>query len=78
MKLLTTGINRAELHTTHLLWNSLLSETRKAARERGNLAEFYNTEMQVMLDIMLKDLHFVTKKVERVIVQLCMTLRVYY
>lgn len=55
--------NRSELHSTQVLWNSLLAETRKTARERGNLAEFYNTEMQVMLDIMLKDLHLVTKKV---------------
>lgn len=56
-------LNRSELHSTQLLWNSLLSETRKAARERGNLGEFYSTEMQVMLDFMLKDLHIVTKKV---------------
>ena len=59
----TTGSHRSELHSTQLLWNNLLFETRKAARERGTLAEFYNTEMQVMLDIMLKDLHLVTKKV---------------
>lgn len=70
MKLLTIILNRADLHSTHLLWNSLLSETRKVARERGTLAEFYSTEMQVMLDIMLKDLHIVTKKVDRATIQL--------
>jgi len=55
--------NRSELHSTQLLWANLLNETRKTARERGALAEFYNTEMQAMLDVMLKDLNLVTKKV---------------
>ena len=73
IKLLTTVFHRSELHSTQLLWNNLLLETRKAARERGNLAEFYNTEMQVMLDIMLKDLHLVTKKVNSGCRSLCIT-----
>ena len=65
MRVIKIGSIRSELHSTQLLWNSFLAETRKTARERGTLAEFYNTEMQVMLDFMQKDLHLVTKKVKK-------------
>lgn len=54
---------RNEVRSTFNLWSTVLAETRKLSRERASLAESMASEMVARLDIMAKDVHVLTKKV---------------
>ena len=41
----------------------MLAETRKMSRERASLAEVVASEMVARLEVMVKDVHTLTKKV---------------
>lgn len=43
----------------------MLAETRKISRERASLAEVMASEMVARLDVMVKDVHVLTKRVSR-------------
>lgn len=54
---------RNEVRSTFNLWSTLLAETRKMSRERAAFAEVMASEMIARLDVMVKDVHALTKKV---------------
>lgn len=45
------------------MWSTLLAETRKMSRERAAFAEIMASEMVARLEVMVKDVHGLTKKV---------------
>ena len=54
---------RHEVRSTFNLWSTLLAETRRMARDRATLAEVLAAEMGARLDIMTKDVAFISRKV---------------
>lgn len=54
---------RNEVRSTFNFWSTLLAETRKMSRERASLAEVLASEMIARLDVMVKDVHGLTKRV---------------
>lgn len=54
---------RNEVRSTFNLWSTMLAETRKMSRERASLAEVMASEMIARLDVMVKDVQGLTKKV---------------
>ena len=52
-----------EVRSTFNLWSTLLAETRKVSRERASLAEVMASEMIARLEVMVKDVQGLTKKV---------------
>lgn len=55
--------NRSEVRSTFNLWSTMLAETRKMSRERASLAEVMASEMVARLEVMVKDVQMLTKKV---------------
>lgn len=51
------------MRSTFNLWSTVLAETRKLSRERASLAETYASEMIARLDIIVRDVHMLSKKV---------------
>ena len=56
-------IFRHEVRSTFNLWSTLLAETRRMARDRASLAEVLAAEMVARLDVMAKDVTFLSRKV---------------
>ena len=54
---------RHEVRSIFNLWSTMLAETRRMARDRASLAEVMAVEMTARLDILMKDVAFVAKKV---------------
>ena len=54
---------RLDLKSSVHVWNSLLSETRRMAKEHVSQAEAYSTEMTARFDLMSKDVQVLTKRV---------------
>ena len=54
---------RLDLKSSVHVWNSLLSETRRMAKEHVGQAEAYATEMTARFDLMSKDVQVLTKRV---------------
>ncbi len=52
-----------EVRSTFNLWSTLLAETRKMSRERASFAEVLASEMVTRLEIMVRDVHTLAKKV---------------
>jgi hypothetical protein len=57
---------RLDLKSTVHVWNSLLGETRRLAKEHASQAEAYSSEMTSRFDLMSKDVHLLTKKCKEI------------
>lgn len=53
---------RLDLKSPLHVWNSLLAETRRVAKERSVQAEVYSTEMTARFEIMAKDVHVLSRR----------------
>ena len=58
-------LSRNEVRSTFNLWSTVLAETRKMSRERASLAEVMASEMVARLEVMVKDVQGLTKKVRQ-------------
>lgn len=61
--LLPLHATRLDLKSPLHVWNSLLAETRRVAKERSVQAEVYSTEMTARFEIMAKDVHVLSRRV---------------
>jgi len=61
--LLSFHATRLDLKSPLHVWNSLLAETRRVAKERSVQAEVYSTEMTARFEIMAKDVHVLSRRV---------------
>lgn len=55
--------SRLDLKSPLHVWNNLLAETRRIAKEHCGQAEVYTNEMTARFDIMAKDVHVLSRKV---------------
>lgn len=62
---------RNEVRSTFNLWSTLLAETRKMSRERASFAEVMASEMVARLEVMVKDVHGLTKRVSNQFLKQC-------
>ena len=49
------------------VWNNLMAETRRVAKEHCGQAEVYSNEMTARFDIMAKDVHVLSRRVRYVL-----------
>lgn len=61
--LLPLHATRLDLKSPLHVWNSLLAETRRVAKEHSVQAEVYSTEMTARFEIMAKDVHVLSRRV---------------
>lgn len=54
---------RSEVRSTFNFWSTMLAETRKMSRERASLAEVMASEMIARLEVMVRDVQMLTKRV---------------
>lgn len=55
--------SRLDLKSPLHVWNNLLAETRRIAKEHCGQAEVYTNEMTARFDIMAKDVHVLSRRV---------------
>ena len=51
------------MRSTFNLWSTMLAETRKMSRERASLGEVMASEMVARLEVMVRDVQMLTKRV---------------